>query len=487
MRLILAFIFIISLSSYSQDGMYNCGSDLVLHVGRDHVVRVVGEFENQADATVVFENGGTPTIEIEGDFTNSTSGIYTIGTELIHFLGSSAQSVDFGGDPFYRGKINNSENATLSRAATVMSDFDFTIGDINTSSTNYLEFEVNASASGYSDSSHANGTVQKKFETTSSFTFPVGNGTFYRPATLTPESVDAVTYKTTYIREEYTDLTVTGSIERVSAREYWDIGRQSGTTNATLELTWRSNSEVDDTSALAIAYYDGEDWDFAGDQNLTGTTTSGSLETTPFWSTWGNKYFTLATTDSTVNSLPIELLSFDVEKQNDAVEIKWSTASEINNSHFIIMHSTDGINYKPLATIEASGNSSVIKNYSYKHLNPSQGINYYKLLDIDFNGQSNANPTKTINLNYNTSINISSVFPIPCSDILNVEIESMKETILNISVISNLGSIVDNKLIQINEGQNTTTLNTNNLAPGTYYLRIFNGEDFYKIFKFTKI
>lgn len=487
MRLILAFVFIISLSSYSQDGMYNVGSDLTLYVGQDHVVRVVGEFQNLASATVEFENGGTPTIELEGDFTNSTSGIYTLGTELIHFLGSTAQNVDFGGDPFYSGQIDNTENATLSRAATVMSDFNFSSGDINSTSTNYLEFEVNATASNVSDASHVNGTAQKKFETISKFTYPVGNGTFYRPAALTQQSTSAVTYKTTYVREAYSDLTVTGVIERVSTREYWDISRESGTTDATLELSWRSNSEVDNIDSLAIAYYDGADWAFAGNENITGTTTSGTLETTANWSTWGNRLFTLATTDMTLNPLPIELIAFDVISQNNEVEVKWSTATEINTSHFILMHSTDGINYSPIETIGASGNSSNIKNYSYTHLNPSQGINYYQIIDVDFNETINTNPIKSINLNNNISFNLTSVFPIPCSDLLNIQIESKKESSLNISVISSLGSVAINKIIQINEGKNTTTLNTNNLSPGTYYLRFFNSEELYKIVKFTKI
>jgi hypothetical protein len=45
--------------------------------------------------------------------------------------------------------------------------------------------------------------------------------------------------------------------------------------------------------------------------------------------------------DGTSTPLPVELTSFTAALKFDIVELKWSTASELNNDHFTIERSTD--------------------------------------------------------------------------------------------------------------------------------------------------
>lgn len=82
--------------------------------------------------------------------------------------------------------------------------------------------------------------------------------------------------------------------------------------------------------------------------------------------------------------LPISLLYFKAEKQNTSVELKWATASELNNRHFVIEYSTNGIDFTALTTVNGAGNSNTVKQYSYTHLTPTKH-NYYRLKQIDFN------------------------------------------------------------------------------------------------------
>lgn len=76
---------------------------------------------------------------------------------------------------------------------------------------------------------------------------------------------------------------------------------------------------------------------------------------------------------------PVELLAFEAFVYNDHVNIKWSTFSEINNHHFTLERSTDGINYETVAVLNGSVNSSEVKEYSALDTLPGYGIYFYQL------------------------------------------------------------------------------------------------------------
>ncbi|MDG1475608.1 MAG: BNR-repeat neuraminidase N-terminal domain-containing protein, partial [Vicingaceae bacterium] len=84
--------------------------------------------------------------------------------------------------------------------------------------------------------------------------------------------------------------------------------------------------------------------------------------------------------------LPIELLSYSVACTGNTVQLDWITASELNNDYFTIERSVDAINFEAIATVDGSGNSSSIHNYSWSDDNPINGTVYYRLKQTDFNG-----------------------------------------------------------------------------------------------------
>ena len=95
--------------------------------------------------------------------------------------------------------------------------------------------------------------------------------------------------------------------------------------------------------------------------------------------------------------LPIELISFDCDTDDDIVNLKWTTASEINNDYFIIEHSTDGYEWNEIGEVEGAGNSTQVIDYNLTHKSPSDGINYYRLTQYDFDGKSESSNVVTCN------------------------------------------------------------------------------------------
>lgn len=87
--------------------------------------------------------------------------------------------------------------------------------------------------------------------------------------------------------------------------------------------------------------------------------------------------------------LPISLLSFTGTQQLNSNLIEWATASEQNNSHYILEHSTNGL-FNEISVINmqhGGGNSSTTLKYSFIDKNPPLTINYYRLTQVDFNGE----------------------------------------------------------------------------------------------------
>jgi hypothetical protein len=85
--------------------------------------------------------------------------------------------------------------------------------------------------------------------------------------------------------------------------------------------------------------------------------------------------------------LPVELLYFYGTKYPSFNLLKWSTASESNSDYFSIEESTDGLTWKKIGDIKASGNSNYKIDYTYIHTFTYDDIHYYKLIQYDYDGQ----------------------------------------------------------------------------------------------------
>lgn len=86
--------------------------------------------------------------------------------------------------------------------------------------------------------------------------------------------------------------------------------------------------------------------------------------------------------------LPVELIIFEGTNTVNKIDLKWSTAVEINNDYFEILKSLDGENFKSIAKVNGHGTVNDVKHYSFSDYSVSSGIYYYQLKQVDFNGES---------------------------------------------------------------------------------------------------
>jgi hypothetical protein len=178
---------------------------------------------------------------------------------------------------------------------------------------------------------------------------------------------------------------------------------------------------------------------------------------------------------STPILLPVKLVSFSAMLNTDKVDLKWTTSSEKNVSHFSIEKSTDGINYGETGVVFANGNTSEIKNYSFTdgNINTSQpGVIYYRLRSVDIDGKSELSYVRSIRIGKTAEQKISVVaYPNPVINELRVTIpSSWQNKKVSYEVYNNMGQVALKNIVSM-AGQ-TESLQLAKLTKGFYIVKV---------------
>lgn len=82
--------------------------------------------------------------------------------------------------------------------------------------------------------------------------------------------------------------------------------------------------------------------------------------------------------------LPVDMISFNVSKDNERALLYWNTENEINLQRYEVERSADGRSFAKISAVPAKGNS--INAYSIADNSPLSGLNFYRLKIIDKDG-----------------------------------------------------------------------------------------------------
>lgn len=166
-------------------------------------------------------------------------------------------------------------------------------------------------------------------------------------------------------------------------------------------------------------------------------------------------------------ALPVELLRFDAQLSNNEVLLEWSTASELNSDYFAVERRGNDTEFKVVAEIAASGNSTTHKQYSALDAQPLAGINYYRLKQVDLDGTFTYYPVKTVDVKSTSGIRL---FPNPVVD--KMEVNGDFSIAQAYTIISQNGAEVKSGVL-FGTGQR---LDLSSLDPGMYILKIGEGD-----------
>jgi type IX secretion system substrate protein len=172
-------------------------------------------------------------------------------------------------------------------------------------------------------------------------------------------------------------------------------------------------------------------------------------------------------------TLPVTLINFTAQKQNNNTLLNWSTTSEVNFNHFEIERSADADNWTTIGTVAGHESSNIKQDYTFADQLPLNGINYYRLKLTDMNGTSIYSEVKLVEFNANQwSV---SMYPNPVTNSGVVKIQS-NQPLQMIHVFDINGKLVLAENITATEvqGNASYTLNTNSLSQGMYFVQMAN-------------
>ena len=138
--------------------------------------------------------------------------------------------------------------------------------------------------------------------------------------------------------------------------------------------------------------YDGDDFTtLIG--SYCGTTIPSYFESTHqtgaltfFWSTDGSVTYPgfEIRLSNTGFALPIDLVYFKAEYEENKVDIEWMVASEVRNDYFEVQRSINCLEWEVIAKLDGLGTHNFEVVYNYIDYEPLMGVSYYRLKQVDY-------------------------------------------------------------------------------------------------------
>lgn len=418
-------------------------------------------------------------LKVAGHFTNN--GTFNCNDRAVFFDGSANQNIA-GTNAVsldYLFMQNTGPGVTLQRAVTITDTLHLSDGVITTTDANLLTMtsaSAMSSTLGGSTDSYVDGPMAKDFAATTLFIFPLGESGTYAPAGVTPTTTSATTYKANYALTDpdgagYTGSNLAGTIDHVSAIEYWELSRTAGAADCALRLYYGSHSVVDNSplnNTLLVAHWSSGDseWKDEGSTTVSGDATSGYVESGTITSF---SPFTLASGDAN-NPLPVALVAFTAAPEDNVVALQWETHSELNNRLFTVERAAtaDMELVEVIGTLPGAGTTSERQHYELYDLQPINGWNYYRLRQTDEDG-TNA-WSHVVPVNMRTRINELAITARNSTSGPELQINAPEAGTATLQLFDGVGQVVLNQRISVTSGINTLPLHHLNLLPTSLYV-----------------
>jgi hypothetical protein len=179
------------------------------------------------------------------------------------------------------------------------------------------------------------------------------------------------------------------------------------------------------------------------------------------------------------NFLPVKYTSFTATKQATSNLLKWSTASESNNSHFEVQRSVDGKSFETITRVKGNGTTNKVHAYTYQDVAaPVAKTVYYRLKQVDFDGKSELSKTVSV-VNIQAQNGINATLPNPFANELSIGVQATTSGVAQIELMDMIGKLHHSSTEALTAGANTIDINTTNVPDGIYFVRVsLNGETF---------
>ena len=178
--------------------------------------------------------------------------------------------------------------------------------------------------------------------------------------------------------------------------------------------------------------------------------------------------------------VPVELVSFSADIDQNIILLKWETATETNNKLFIIERSNDNFNFDRIGEIEGKGTTTEMQQYTFKDASISSGKGkvYYRLRQVDFDGTENLSDVIEVDYSMIPKVfSLSQNYPNPFNPTTTIKFDIPKEVKVTLKMYDMLGAEVATLVDEVMKpGYYKYEWNASQFASGVYFYRISAGN-----------
>ncbi len=164
--------------------------------------------------------------------------------------------------------------------------------------------------------------------------------------------------------------------------------------------------------------------------------------------------------------VPLQLINFSASKTDHSAVITWTTAEEINMSHYEVERSSNARDFTSIKSV-ASLNQTRDTKYTINDNSPARGISYYRLKTVGNDGE--VKYSKIISLQFGTG-NTVTVYPTTWKSGTTLHITNPEYEKLRISFFNTSGQLAGKAVTNSNE----VPTNMISTAKGILFFRIVN-------------
>lgn len=173
--------------------------------------------------------------------------------------------------------------------------------------------------------------------------------------------------------------------------------------------------------------------------------------------------------------LPVKLIKFTANQVNEKVQLNWVTATEINNDHFEIERSNDGVHWQKIGITPTKGNGTNLNNYEEWDFSPLPGSNIYRLKQVDIDGKFEYSNTVLVKFSNTQSVNNIIASPNPLTgSVVTLQVNAIEKPIVSKILIYDVnGRVIKTQEWVLLKGTNKTTIpDFDRLSGGTYFISL---------------
>ena len=176
--------------------------------------------------------------------------------------------------------------------------------------------------------------------------------------------------------------------------------------------------------------------------------------------------------------LPVNLLSFTAKLNKNNTALDWTTANEVNFSHFVVQRGTDGKSFSDIGTVagkQSSGSANTVYAFT-DNANVQATIIYYRLKMVDVDGTYKYSEIKLVRTSGGGNQASVLVYPNPVVSELRVTIpDSWQSKKISFTIYNSIGNAIIQRTI--NSAGQTEIFNLAAVTPGLYTVRVIKDSE----------